>query len=96
MLERVNDPRKRSTVGVPPVWGVQAGFTEDQVTDLIIAVSEVAGNAVAHTGNGGSMLCWREDQSLVCEMRDGGHIQDLLAGRVPPRSRPSPGAACSW
>jgi anti-sigma regulatory factor (Ser/Thr protein kinase) len=65
-------------------WGMQAGLTEDQVTDVIIAVSEVAGNAVAHAGNGGSMLCWQEDDSLVYEMRDGGHIQDLLAGRVPP------------
>jgi len=65
-------------------WGMRAGLTEDQLTDVIIAVSEVAGNSVAHTGNGGSLLCWQEDGSLVYEMRDGGHIQDLLAGRVPP------------
>ena len=51
---------------------------------MIIAVSEVGGNSVAHTDNGGSLFCWQEGDSLVYEMRDGGHIQDLLAGRVPP------------
>ena len=65
-------------------WGRRAGLTEDRLTDLIIAVSEVGGNSVAHTGHGGSMLCWQDGDSLVYEMRDGGHIQDLLAGRVPP------------
>ena len=35
-------------------WGRRAGLTEDRLTDLIIAVSEVGGNSVAHTGHGGS------------------------------------------
>ena len=33
---------------------------------------------------GGSGLSWQDGNSLVYEMRDGGHIQNLLAGRVPP------------
>jgi anti-sigma regulatory factor (Ser/Thr protein kinase) len=65
-------------------WGTRAGLTQDRLTDLIIAVSEVGGNSVAHTGHGGSMLSWQDGGFLVYEMRDGGHIQDLLAGRVPP------------
>ena len=65
-------------------WGRRAGLTEDRLTDLIIAVSEVGGNSVAHTGHGGSLLWWQNGESLVYEMRDGGHIQDLLAGRAPP------------
>jgi anti-sigma regulatory factor (Ser/Thr protein kinase) len=65
-------------------WGRGAGLTGDRLTDLMIAVSEVGGNSVAHTGHGGSLLCWQDGDSLVYEMRDGGHIQDLLAGRVPP------------
>lgn len=65
-------------------WGRRAGLPEDRLTDLIIAVSEVGGNSVAHTGHGGSLLWWQNGDSLVYEMRDGGHIQNLLAGRVPP------------
>ncbi|MGH3334348.1 MAG: anti-sigma factor RsbA family regulatory protein [Nocardioides sp.] len=65
-------------------WGRSAGMTSDRLTDVLIAISEVSGNSVEHAGDGGTLLCWRDAGSLVYEIRDGGHIKDLLAGRLPP------------
>lgn len=65
-------------------WGTRAGLPPERLTDVVIAVSELCGNSVAHTGKGGALLCWQDSGSLVYEVRDGGHIQDLLAGRLPP------------
>ncbi len=65
-------------------WGTASGLTADRLTDLLIAISEVSGNSVEHAGDGGTLLCWRDGGSLVFEVRDGGHIEDLLAGRLPP------------
>lgn len=62
----------------------KAGLPDERLTDLIIAISELGGNSIAHTGSGGTLLCWQEDGSLVFELRDEGHIRDLLAGRLRP------------
>jgi anti-sigma regulatory factor (Ser/Thr protein kinase) len=64
--------------------GRRAGLSEARLIDTVIAVSEIGGNTVAHTAEGGSMLWWQDGDFLVFEMRDGGHIQDLLAGRCRP------------
>jgi anti-sigma regulatory factor (Ser/Thr protein kinase) len=65
-------------------WGTRAGLPPERLTDVVIAISELCGNSVAHTGGGGALLCWQDSGSLVFEVRDGGHIQDVLAGRLPP------------
>lgn len=65
-------------------WGRSAGLTSDRLTDGLIAISEISGNSVEHAGDGGTLMCWRDSGSLVYEIRDGGHIEDLLAGRLPP------------
>jgi anti-sigma regulatory factor (Ser/Thr protein kinase) len=65
-------------------WGRSSGMTSDRLTDLLIAISEVLGNSVEHAGNSATVLCWRDGGSLVCEVRDGGHIDDPLAGRLLP------------
>jgi anti-sigma regulatory factor (Ser/Thr protein kinase) len=54
------------------------------MTDVLIAVSEVAGNSVAYAGGSGTLLCWQTNGSLVYEVRDSGRIPDVLAGRIPP------------
>ncbi len=65
-------------------WGRGAGMTSDRLTDVLIAISEVLGNSVEHAGNRATMTCWRDSGSLIYEVRDGGHIDDPLAGRLPP------------
>jgi anti-sigma regulatory factor (Ser/Thr protein kinase) len=65
-------------------WGAKAGLAPERLTDLVIAISEVCGNTLAHAGDGGTVACWQDRGSLIYEIRDGGHIEDLLAGRLPP------------
>jgi anti-sigma regulatory factor (Ser/Thr protein kinase) len=61
-----------------------AGASEAALIGLELAVNEVATNAVAHGGGGGVAYLWVEASTLVCEIRDAGHIADPMAGRRPP------------
>jgi anti-sigma regulatory factor (Ser/Thr protein kinase) len=64
------------------------GLSEARAADLEIAVNELAGNSVSHGGGMGAVRVWVEDESLVCEVRDGGRIEHPLAGReCPPADR---------
>lgn len=65
-------------------WGAAHDLSPDRATDVLIAVSEVAGNSIAHAGGSGTLLCWQTNSSLVYEVRDAGRIPDVLAGRIPP------------
>ena len=40
----------------------------------------------SYAGGRGTLRVWREEATLICEMRDGGHIDEPLAGRVQPTS----------
>lgn len=59
---------------------------ERGAANAVLAVSELAANSVKYGGGGGSLRLWREDGTVVCEVRDDGVITDPLAGR----RRPSP------
>jgi anti-sigma regulatory factor (Ser/Thr protein kinase) len=63
---------------------VEMGMAASQSNDLVLAVSEVASNSVLHGGGHGSLLTWREEQEVVCEIRDSGRLTNALVGRVPP------------
>jgi anti-sigma regulatory factor (Ser/Thr protein kinase) len=67
-------------------FGWAAGLSVDRVDDLVLVVSEVAGNSVRHGGGRGDLsLWWCDDQSaVICEIRDAGHITDPLVGRHAP------------
>jgi anti-sigma regulatory factor (Ser/Thr protein kinase) len=65
--------------------GWAAGLAVDRVDDLVLAVSEVAGNSVRHGGGVGVLRVWRnEEDAVVCEIRDAGYITDPLVGRRAP------------
>jgi anti-sigma regulatory factor (Ser/Thr protein kinase) len=53
--------------------------------DLVLAVNEVATNSVLHGGGDGTLLVWREGETLICELRDSGCFDHPLAGRERPR-----------
>jgi anti-sigma regulatory factor (Ser/Thr protein kinase) len=57
----------------------------DAVSNLTLAVHEVALNALTHGSGPGELSYWREARAFICEVRDGGHLSDPLAGRRPPR-----------
>jgi anti-sigma regulatory factor (Ser/Thr protein kinase) len=62
----------------------RAGLANDRVSDLVFAVNEVVTNTVEHSGGPGRVTLWTEPTGLVCQIDDGGHLTDPLAGRVPP------------
>jgi len=63
----------------------RAGLPPTRIVDLLLAVNEAATNTVSHTTAGaGTVRVWPTDGGVVCEMSDGGHIGQLLAGRLPP------------
>lgn len=61
-----------------------AKLPEVKVIDLVLAVSEVAGNTVRHTGSPGTLDIWHDDSEIVCTIRDKGTITDPMAGRRRP------------
>lgn len=62
----------------------RAGVEPDRAADLVLGVHEVATNSVVHGPGGGVLRIWRDEDALVCEVRDGGHIDDPLVGRRAP------------
>src|SRR5579859_2475184 len=50
----------------------QAGLTPGRADDLVIAVHELAANAVRHGAGHGRLRIWRSDQALRCEITDDG------------------------
>jgi anti-sigma regulatory factor (Ser/Thr protein kinase) len=62
----------------------QAGVPAERTADLALALHEVAANSVEHGHGEGRLRIWREDDALVCEIRDVGRISDPLVGRTLP------------
>lgn len=65
-------------------YGTDAGLAPDRVVDLQVAANELATNTIRHAGGPGAARIWTDDDHVVCEVADGGHIRDPLVGRVPP------------
>lgn len=64
----------------------------ERAQELVLAVNELATNSVSYGGGAGTLELWRENGALVCEVRDTGHIEDPLVGRV----RPEPSSSGGW
>ena len=64
------------------------GLREERLSDLVLAVNELATNSMRHGGGRGLLSVWRENGTLLCEVHDRGRITDPLAGReLPPDLR---------
>jgi anti-anti-sigma factor len=50
----------------------QAGLAHGRAEDLVIAVHELAANAVRHGAGHGRLRVWKSDQALLCEVSDDG------------------------
>ena len=50
----------------------QAGLPESRTDDLVIAVHELAANAVRHGAGAGRLRMWERDGALRCEVHDSG------------------------
>jgi anti-sigma regulatory factor (Ser/Thr protein kinase) len=61
-----------------------AGMGRDAVMDLVLAVNELATNAVRHGDGSGMLHVWCRPTRVVCQVDDRGQITDPLAGRRTP------------
>jgi anti-sigma regulatory factor (Ser/Thr protein kinase) len=64
-------------------FGRKAGLTGAQLIDLEIAVNELATHSVLYGGGTGMLRIWTDEERLVCEVADAGHLTDPLAGYRP-------------
>ncbi len=61
-----------------------AGLVGARASEFVLAVHEIATNSLIHGGGRGSLTLWATADSVVCEIRDAGIIDDPLAGRRAP------------
>ncbi len=73
----------------------QAQLPADRIADLVFAVGEVATNTLRHTDGTGTLYIWQTGDRLLCQVQDGGHITDPLAGRRPSEPE-TPGGHGLW
>src|SRR5580700_8543561 len=50
----------------------QAGLSEDRASDVVLAVHELAANAIAHGAGHGRLRLWQVPGALCCEISDEG------------------------
>ncbi|MGW0811570.1 anti-sigma factor RsbA family regulatory protein [Nonomuraea sp. NPDC002799] len=65
------------------------GLSQRQAARLLLAVNELATNAVQHGAGHGSIRLWADEPAISCEVTDQGRMDLPLAGYLPP----APGAA---
>ncbi|GAA3107783.1 sensor histidine kinase [Streptosporangium carneum] len=63
------------------------GLEGDRLRETLVAVTEVAGNSIAHGGGRGTLRTWVRQGTLVCEFRDEGVMSDPMIGRRAPDAR---------
>lgn len=68
----------------------QAGMPEDRAGDVVLAVHELAANAVMHGAGSGRLRMWQLAGALSCEVLDGG------APEPDGRAGPADSAADPW
>lgn len=64
--------------------GLEGGVARDRVGELVVAVSEIATNAIVHGHGRGSASFWTDGDYFLCDVRGSGHITDPLVGRLRP------------
>jgi anti-sigma regulatory factor (Ser/Thr protein kinase) len=67
----------------------RAGLGRGRIVDLLVAVEEIVSDSLRHRGGRGVLRIWPQGRRVVCEISDGGRLDDPLADRV----LPSPGSA---
>lgn len=61
-----------------------AGVGAQRAEDFVLAVNEVAGNAVEHGYGTGLLQLWLHAEMLICEVHDAGVLGEPLPGLRPP------------
>ena len=61
-----------------------AGLRGHRLEDMVLAGHELATNSIRHGGGSGTMRIWADAKTVICEARDRGRLNSLLAGREVP------------
>jgi len=61
-----------------------AGVAHDRISDLVLAVDELATNAIRRGQGSGILRLWWTTRHFLCQIEDRGQIEDPLAGRRAP------------
>jgi anti-sigma regulatory factor (Ser/Thr protein kinase) len=85
-LETIADVRELVAAEV-----ADARLEPDRAADFVLAASEAAANSVRHAGGRGTIRVWRGEETIVCDIRDRGRIEDPMVGRVAPVPDPAGG-----
>ncbi|MEO5876032.1 MAG: sensor histidine kinase, partial [Streptosporangiaceae bacterium] len=67
--------------------GLQAtlfGLSPDRAGRLVLAVNEVASNAVIHGGGHGGIQMWTDQSMIICDVSGPGRMDAPFAGYLPP------------
>ncbi|HEX4829551.1 MAG TPA: sensor histidine kinase [Trebonia sp.] len=73
-----------------------AGLSPSRASDLLIAVGELTANTLAHATGPGTLTIWVTPSSVVCQVRDSGRIDDLMAGQLRPGPAVEGGGRGLW
>lgn len=75
---------------------IEAGLSPARADELVLAVHEIATNAVVHGRSPATLRVWRADRELVFAVSDRGEgIKDVLAGQLTPAAA-GPGGRGLW
>jgi anti-sigma regulatory factor (Ser/Thr protein kinase) len=66
--------------------GLQAGLAEGRIGDLVLAVHELAANAIRHGAGRGRLRVWNTGEVLRCEVADDGVPHATVLGSAAPGS----------
>lgn len=61
-----------------------AGYGRERAEDVVLAVNEVATNAVEHGATDATLYLWMDGDGFVCEVHDRGTLRDPLPGLQAP------------
>jgi anti-sigma regulatory factor (Ser/Thr protein kinase) len=61
-----------------------AGLSGEKMEDLVIAANEMVTNSLRYGGHHKTIQVWREAGSFICEISDGGRIDEPMIGRLQP------------
>ena len=76
--------------------GSQAGLSDGRTRDLVLAVHELAANAVRHGAGQGRLRLWAAHDAVRCEVTDEGAPGERRTRRTRRCGRPSPATGCGW
>jgi anti-sigma regulatory factor (Ser/Thr protein kinase) len=77
-------------------WARRAGLPPRLVSNLVMAVAELAANTLRHTTGPGTLTLWATDEEVICQVQDEGQITDPLAGIVRPAPHSPGGGRGLW